>query len=588
MSPWTSNVVYVTDGEIVDAGTTNRPTQTIDGNTRYLKDRLDAASVGQALIIYGATLSSSVLPGQPVFFNNLTSQFEPALAAVVTDPTTHALVIAPSSDVIGICYCKTSATLGDIVVGGRAQISLTNSVGASPAPGRYFLSSAAAGTMTLQSPSVSIPVCFLDTSGYVYVNPLTRNFLADHVHYAISIPCVPAGTTSPPSGSDPWAITSPNTSMQGWLPASSFANAPTNAVFGYNLAADSALRAIWPPIPLSACYLLWDQGSGVGGTIVSTGNSGLASLDINGIWWFSNCQGEVPWPATYNSTSPPTQPVHTTPPTCPFPQWMTMQVVFSVAVFATNKSVVTSVRPAANSPIVLTDLNGNVATVGDLQANFNLDLTVAAGNVAGPTVLKSLTNNQFQQGLVVEQLVAGNGITLSSTQTNGSNYQGTVTVAVDTVPAAQELPAQVVKLTDAEPSNYQGVPYISFPSDRSSSVCFEYLIPPAGLPVGPTLSIRMILLGFVSGTLPTLNVSYLRLPRPTANTPVNLPATTAVTALTITTNVAVTANQYVEATSAALNVNPGDTILVYVSRNAPDGYSGDTGLVRCGAVLQGT
>lgn len=589
MSVWNNSIDYVADGELVAASIVNRPDQTLAGNTQYLKDRLDAADLGEALVAYDCTVASGVQVGQPVFYNSSTQQFELALAATAIDSNTNSLTAAASADCVGIVRNLTNATLGDITLAGRDQINLTAATGANPTYGRYYLSSQTAGKLVQQRPSVSVPVCILDSAGYVYINPRTRNFLTDHTHWRYRLTSAPAGTVTPPGSGNQWTINSPDATKKGWLPASHAVfngAAPANAVYGYNISVDTDLLAIWPPIPVEAAYLLMDTGNDTGATVVSMGQSGLASIDATTIWWYSD--RIVPWVETYDSTSPPTEPVHTSPSGNPFPGWFYIDVIFSIAAFETANSVVTSLKPALNSPITVTNASGGNATVGDLQLGLNLGLTVQTGDVTGAEALKGLSNNGFTKGYVVEQLVAGTGITLSATHTSGSNYQGTVTVGLTPTPTDRELLPAAIKLADAEPSFYLDTPYLDLPSDRSSSIRYEFLVAPDGLPTNPTLAIRLLLLGLVSGTLPSLTVTYRRLARPGTGLAVNLPTSSAETSLTITTNSALTASQYIEATSNTFTVAAGDTVLVYVSRSAPDGYSGDVGVLRCGAILQGS
>ena len=59
---WLHNIKHVTPGEPVQAGVVNRPDRTLEERTEYLKDRLDASAVGQAIFDHNATIATDVLP----------------------------------------------------------------------------------------------------------------------------------------------------------------------------------------------------------------------------------------------------------------------------------------------------------------------------------------------------------------------------------------------------------------------------------------------------------------------------------------------------------------------------------------------
>jgi hypothetical protein len=286
------------------------------------------------------------------------------------------------------------------------------------------------------------------------------------------------------------------------------------------------------------------------------------------------------------------------------PRIVDFQIILSytMMVFTTEKTVVTSLRPAPDSPLVFTNCDGEDATTGDLEADLDLSFLVSPDPVPGAMVFKQLHGAVFSQGLVIEGLKAGPGCTLSSTNPtvqpdNSVLHQGTVQVAIDTAPAEVELPADLIRLAQTDERYYLEIPYIGFDAGRDTSLRMRFYVPPAGLPAGAQVAVRMQLIGRSAGTLPQLTASYRILPRPPLVTPPTVPATstpiplpdmTHEQALAVATNVPIGANQYVEVNSGPVLVNAGDTVLVNLVRSSNDGYTGEVGLMRPVGVLTGT
>ena len=600
-SNWVPNIENIADGELVSAGVASRPDRQIEGNVQYLKDVIDTILTGQATILPNATVAAGVTVGQPVFFNTITQQFELAQAGYTTVAGTGTIALTPASDCLGLCLYKHNSTLADILLGGCAQLDLTAAVGGPPLPGRYYLSAATPGGLVHQSPSVSVPVCFLDTSGFVYVNPLTRNFLTDHVHYKFSLVCAPATSSiTPPSSGGTHVISSPNPALPGWLPANHavFNNAaPVGAVFGYNIAQHPQLNTVWPPIPLESVVLFWDRGVDyTGGTLVPLGlNGGMAVVGPTTIWWMSNCYGEVPWPTSYNSASPPA-PLgpDTVPPTCPPPLAMRLVLGYSVNEFATSSSVVTRLTPG-NSLLSLTDIYGNPANTGALTATVNLGLAVGTANVTGSRVLKTLVANTINPGYVTEAIqLSGTGLVASATLVDTTNlgtpsnpaYQGVVNLSLAPASGALELEPSIVRVMDVEDDVYNNLPFLRFPAGRSSAMYLRFDVPPTGLPGSPTCLFRMQAFGTAAGTLPTMTFLYRRYARPTSTTPTSL--LVADTALTVTTGQTLTPYTAWELNSGTFAAAAGDIVLITVQRSGSDGYTGDVGTLRPTAILGGS
>jgi hypothetical protein len=606
---WINRVRHVNDGEAVNGAIDSRPTRALEGNTQYLKDRIDSAELGEGVLAYGETVEAGALVGMPVYRNNVTARYERALAAVEIDPVSGMFMATASSDCVGIIVFKYNATKADILLSGRQLVDISAavagaSVGAAPA-GRYYLSSFTAGMLVQQRPPVSVSVLIYTDDGYAIVQPVMRDFLEDHIHYKVQLYAQPAGTNV--TGGGIHTIGSPNPNLPGWLPANHAifnGRAPTGAAYGYNLSQHPQLARIFPPLPASGAVIFLDRGENyLGGSLVPMGTNGLCSVDSFGIWWMSNCQGDAPWPENWTAPIAELPPNPSTGPECPRLEEFQIILSYTMMVFTTERTTVTSLRPAANSPLVFTNCDGDDATTGDLYAGIDLAFLVdPADNAPGFMAFKTFDaeSETFKRGPVVEGLLAGSGCTLSSTNpappVNGVVlHQGSVTVNVNTSPAEIELPADLIRLAQTQERFHLDIPYIGFDAGRDTNLRMRFYVPPDGLPTNPAMvGIRMQLIGRSAGTLPALTLSYRILPRPVSTdglfTPVatNLPGLALETVLGIVTALPIGADQYIEVESGQITVNAGDTILVTLTRNSNDGYGGEVGLMRPVGIMTGT
>lgn len=302
---WQSDVHHPEDGEPVDARTSGRAGRALEQRTAYLKARLEALEGGQAVVLWEQTVAEDVRVGMPVYFDPANARFDKALAAVDTDAA-GVLAGAATADVVGVVSYKHNATLADVVVAGRAVIDLTESAGAAAAGGRYFLSGREAGKLTLQRPGVSVPVLVAaGADDVVYVNPQLRDLADSHLHFKIDLYTQPAGELSPPEAGGRHTIADPDPNDPGWLPAGHEAfggAAPAGAKFGYNLAQHPELERLWPPLPAEAAALvLFRAEDGGYGVELPLGPGGVAVVDEAGLWWMSDCNGDVPWAADLNT-----------------------------------------------------------------------------------------------------------------------------------------------------------------------------------------------------------------------------------------------------------------------------------------------
>ena len=625
---WLYNIRHIVAGEPVQASVVNRPTQSLEERTNYLKDRLDAAALGRAIFDTDATIAPDVEEGDAVFWNADMQRYERALAAVENDETTQTLVIQPSADCMGLLYIKKSQTLGDIVLRGIVKIpNLTNAItGTDPElSGRYYLSTAQPGKLVKQRPPVTVSICYVqgvkgscDPNPWVVVMPQVRDFLESHIHYRFELVPRVAGTGAIVDGR--YVISAPDVALQGWLPAShplfrrdpadpATSYAPTGAVFGYNIQAHAGVARVWPPVPVQAVAMLWDKGTGrVGATELPLGTDGLAVCDNNGIWWMSNCENDLPF-TTGTVTAPAGG---TLPPECPRNERMRVIVVFLRMLFGNNRNVVTSLIAAPNSPLTVTNCDGLPAKTGDLEIDLDLKLAVDPVNVDGGIALKRIdAGNKFRQGWVTEGIVSASpvigiqgyepGNTTLRALTNDEKtalgfdpasvitaQRGLIKITFNDQLVEREIAPQVIRLSDVVERLYRDVPYLGFVAGQESLVRVRFIVPAAGLGTGLTMKLRAQLLGLVTDTLPAFYVTYRRLARPAFGTQLPL-TTTDAPPLNFPSDIPVAANNVVEVDSEAFTVAEGDTVLVTIQRRligvTADGYAGEVGLLRLSGII---
>lgn len=589
-NPYTN---LVKPGEPVSAGVVNRPTSTLDGNVRYLKDRLDAAEVGSTVFARGVTVEAEAASGMAVYYDPAAGRFARALAGV--ESAGGVLVASAQSRVWGVVHAKASATLADVLLFGLAPLDLTASAGGNAA-GDYYLSGTAPGRLVLQRPPVGGLVLRAAGDGTVFVCPQFVDLLDRHVHYRFDLACVPAGSVSPPEPGARHAVAAADASLPGWLPAghASFGGrAPRGFAFGYNLAADPALYNAWPPSSPAEAHVEWDKGldKDVGGTGVPAGPDGLVVVDRYGIWWRSDCYGDAPWPTWYDTgdVAGSSDSLSDSVYPCPRPLGMRMTLWYSRVNFATDTAAVTSLR-STTPRLTVRCVDGSAATAGDLVIALDLNLTSAGDDAAGYLALKSFDPDtaSFRRGPVVSGVYAGSGsVTLSGESPTRLDpgdpssplvYHGAVGVSV-TPGDSREVDVQLIRLDgSADEDFFEDVMFLAFPPGVASSLRIKLRVPADLAIPSPELSLRLRLLGRAAGGLPSLAVTARRLPA--AASPADLPLAAAEFAVDADTGATLaSANQYVDAATVPFAVAAGDLVFFSVSRSDADSYPGDVGLV---------
>lgn len=626
-----NQVDHVQPGSAVAASNTSKSTRQLEQRTNYLREILESIEAGRLLVRREQALDVEVEEGDAVFWNSETKQFERALAGVENDPTTGSLVPLPSSDCLGICLVKDNPKAGMIGLLGMASLPpavLEQMIDGDAVPGRYYLSGANPGKLVKQRPPVTVPVAFVlgpadscETDSWVFINPQTRDFLEDHIHYQIKLVPYPAGTHVPPVPGEHHVITDPDPETRGWLPADHAifdGAAPAGAKFGYNLKAHQELNRLWPPIPESAAILEMFQRRLDGAESKFEGLERVqevyVKIDRRGIWWMTSCYNQVPWDTTLDTTTSISASISSESVSeaeqCPLDPQIELILSFLKMTFATDKTVVTSLQPDDGEPISFVNCDGREANTGDLFARLNVLAMLDPTLIRGGVVFKEIVDGKlkFRRGYVAEALIAGSDEVIlngshqelldpaaAESEENPLIHQGIVRVDIQRDLSEREQAPQVVKLGDALEREYKGVTYIGFPESRDSGIRMRFNIPPSGLPNNPKLLIRALIFGRAAGPFSEMTMSYYRIPRPATGTPSDVTdGDTSITFDVVTptddfdglgTNLP--ADKAIEVESDEFTIVAGDTVFVTLQRSesASPLFQADIGVIRIGGII---
>lgn len=555
------NLTYVKPGEPVSASVVNRPVKETEMQVQSLYAALKTSESGAALILRDAAVSPEVQAGMPVYWD--TDCFYPAKALAEKNCITGEFESSKCSDCSGLVFRKTSAASADIVLFGVVDLPEVRDhldVGS----GRFYLS-LESGKLTFTAPAVQVPVGILigtsdacDDRTLVYVNPEFAGKVLDHVHYSHDL------------------------KPENWKTLPDATNAPENAIMFYDLESDLELRKVFPPIPVESCSVTIDwngrmpDGTSIEETFggrdipVNRPNS-LIQVNHDGIWWMSDAID----PSTLTDTDASFRGARVT-------------LHFSRVQYAAQKALVTGLYPDDGQPFEFVDCSGKVSSTGDLFARFTLARRVEDATRLAGTAIQTINDVWVQETAPVIHGVRSSSASLSVSGTpflyeNEEWHGGLVTLTSFPYGEDFELHPQVVKLSEALESFYQNIQYLALPSTRQSAISMKMDVPSA---FGESLSVKMrfTFLAKVNGTYPSLNLSVVRLPRPSSG-PVSLTGLTSFQPVSIETARSVTANSIFEVESAAIEVSEGDTLIWQLQRESLLGYGSDAGIIRASGIL---
>ena len=592
-TPWQPQVRHTRPGEAVKAGVDGRPTRDLERRTDHLKARADESGLATTLWLYNQPLESGLTVGDPVYYDREAGVYKKACTDFITDQSTGTIRAAETAEVRGLLAFKASDTLGDLVTFGPAQVDVSTQCGESPL-GLYYLGSQP-GTLARAGTGLGPAVLFADGDGTVFVNVNLRSFADAHTHHCFELACQPAGTASSSDGRV--SITEVDGDRRGWLPIDhpSLSNKyPAGAVFGYNLAADPDLNALWPPTPAAQAVLIWDRADFFvnGGIQVPSGPGGLVVFDRNGLWWMSNCEGDTPFPLTGDTGSSSTSSEgsgssESSQGSCPRVAEMAMTLYYIRHSFLTEQFAVTSLRGEGDIEVV--GCQGTPALTGDLKIRLKSGYNVRDANDTSNQAIKTVDGLKLVRGPVVCGIAphADGSIALTGdyfTENGVRYYYGKVTAQADLEPGEKLLLPTSARLDDIRLRYLnERIPYLGMPEGQASSLVLEIQVPSGSVPTNPRVKLRLLVFGSEAGDLPPLTLSYRKVERPADATGVLLP--TSDTTLDIDAEITVSASRAYEIESDSLVVSAGDTIFLRLARAAGDDFSGEVGLLSYAGVL---
>jgi hypothetical protein len=575
-------VNLVQPGDPVAAGVVNRPIHDLHAAVRDLYTRLESRTDATGIRLSSQPVASGLSLGSPVFYNTATNQFEGALASVSTTNSHPGLRVAASANVWGVVSRLIGTRLADILVVGSQPLNIQGAViGSVEAGTTYYLSGSQAGKLTATPGAVPIPVLQTDGRGGVLVRPHDPNILFAHTHRAYDLSVVPAGVHTDPGSGSLHTISNPNPAIVGWLPANhtSFnGKAPAGAWFGYNLAADTNLKAIWPPLPPSDACIVRD------GFIVDPAEY---IINADGIWWMSRGYEEVPFAPTYDTSNPPVLTPSADLAEIPHRRLTLMFVRPSSLGLS---SLVTSLRSADNRIRVVCDTDtATPANVGSLALLLDLSFVSGVNDDDGALAVKQVnaTTGRLDRGPVAagiysktSSLVLSGGTTQVKTLEGVSRTVRSGYVGVDlNVDNNRELLVSLVRLDGVLEAYLADIPYLEFPAGQDTSFRGRIHIPSQIDLASPSLTLRFRLLGRTTGTVPNLTLGYRRIAAATLASPASLPVVDTVGTLTTTVVLSQT-NRYYDVAATAFAVAPGDDVFFTLRRVAGDAYPGAVGVIR--------
>ena len=331
---WKNYFRPITNGTDVNAKVTNTPLNDLFANQLYLKQQIDNMVPGKALVISDQIILNTAVVGTSVYLS-AANVWTPAIVELSSSPTSSLFTLTPKSYVAGMVLAVGASGRGDIIIGGQATFdaSFASRIEGTFTSGIQYLSPYTAGKITSSKGVAPVRVCMAygpanDGSYKVIVNPDQRVQLESHGHYHFELLDAPAGDPNcvpgkegfmwgdlEPAGPYPGivhAVSNPDVTQRGWLPALPEyflgKTIPAGAAFGYNLALDTDLSAVWPPLPITGVSVEVDGMDEVGDKV---------EVNSDGIWWMPDAYGKAPWPvnlpcspqASSSSTTYPIWPI---------------------------------------------------------------------------------------------------------------------------------------------------------------------------------------------------------------------------------------------------------------------------------------
>lgn len=493
--------------------------QLLQQNIEFLSQVMETAREGSALIGYNAEIDSTqgIELGHPVYFDTDEQKFK--LSQLALTAVGQIYVADPSSEVWGIVLKKCSDSRAHLLLDGIARIDMTESTGEASPTGKYYLSTTLGTLQDTPDPLLVQPIVLGTGNGDILFRPFFADNYPRFVPRTLPITATPSGTVS--QAGQIVTIPSPNAATAGWLPAghASFdGNAPAGAYFGYNLAQDSAVGDIWPPLYPSETQLLIDPGGNRSrGYFTILGNdSARCIVNEHGIWWMTNCAGQLPWDMLADGATGQTA--------CPKSLLRKMaiegQFAGEMPQGLDSVSSLTSLVPW---------LKVYKAGTETTASRGNLELAISANDWIRETPLdyshlglKGMESNQFTLGPLVTSIRSGSpslqitgGTEVTDDEESPGENAGRLTLTVNAAADSDLLPLRS-QLFGATTESYKTTIAFGLRPGVDASFVNEFYIPKA-IPAASTIRFAITFLASETIAIPDgLTVQVLQLPEVTS------------------------------------------------------------------------
>lgn len=549
------NISYINANDPVSAAITNKPLSQLKQETEELQSKFDATEAGNTLIYRDIPCDSSVKVGMPVYWDGEAQCCKPAYLAAELNNLTLEYETGTPADCIGLAYKKNSNYSADILIAGIVDFPALSDY-LEGQTGRFYLGSAP-GSLSIVPNAQAFPLGVVlgtlgpcDSAYRVYVNPSYTNNLLQHQHYSVDLK------------PDNWE----------WFSVED-EHSPANC-YVYQIDDDEDLSKVWPPVPLDAisATIDWaDSSETIGGKELTVNKpNSLIQINEYGIYWMGANDPAIP--TTSSGFLQARITLH-----------------FSKIRYATRNAFVTSIQPDTNQPFKFVDCRGREATSGDLYAQFTLNKEVVDSTDYDGYTLKQITDDWKSEMVptVNGLYVSGNASVRGSktfTYRDKTYYAGAVKLDISPYAANTEIAPQIIKVGAAQEREVYGITYLGLPAGRSSSLRLKFEIP-ANYSENPvSFKLRMQCIASIEGTYADATIKYYKVARATtAQDLQNLE----VGAQTIACEFAKTVEPHTmfEVESSAITIDPGDTVIVTISRESENSYNADLAIARIHGIL---
>jgi hypothetical protein len=579
----------------------------LEYRTDYLLQKLQDSTSGEQLRVQNLPCAPDVRLRSWVYYDAESRLVRPAAALAVQDDV-GGVALAPQALVLGF-VTEIANGLANVVTQGIVTLSysqyqaLFEDPGDAPALGGVLFLDKQGGYATTARllPLVPLGAAFMQTSTCdgecrIAINPAIGSWYAGPAIREYALAAYPAGDHVPPAKGGTHVITSPNASIQGWLPANHAVfngTAPVGAKFGYNISLDPTLQSLWPP---STAHLLFYSEADMGVVGFVRIPSEQYVIDENTIWWMKDCYSQVPWNHLLNNTIPPPPAV-----SCDITVPTQLLLVMDRPPLDRSMYCVTRLRPSASGAIRFVNQNNQEASQGDLQVVFSPANATTVTNALGSLVVKDIDEDfTIRKGVVVEGMRSGSSnLTLTGSTSrlvdpllpespsNPRIHQGIVVVSSAGAGAGLELTPALVRLGDTLQKTNKGLSYIEFPAGPLTTLTYRFDID--SRLVG-SLELRLVttLYSPAAGPWPDLQIDFQivdAIPRTQGQQRLDDVVTATGTLSLSTLSPVPVAGAFAKATSTPQTCYAGDTVFVTVKRAAGNAFNAPIGIVRALALV---